>query len=450
MRIFPHRTLRPILFILFTLAIVCPSVAEDTLGPAFFSGRRAALAAEHPDAVIIVRAAEENTRCSEFQQGADFWYLTGVELPDAVLVLAPSRQVECLFVNPSEGWEFSATGLVAKKGESGAKEYGVARVEGLERLGAVLDELLAGEAPPEVLTPLAPEEVGMQNADTMGNVDNARKESPWDGRPSRAQAFRQALEKRFPKVSVKDLQPTLSRLRMVKTPEEIERMRIACRITCEGICEAMSQTRPGLAEYQIQAVAEFVYRLRGATRLAFGTIAGSGPNSTILHYASNRRTTDGDDVIVLDTGCEYGYYASDVTRTFPVSGHYTPRQREIYEIVLRAQKAGLEAARPGATIREIDRAARRVIQEAGYGDYFIHGTCHFVGLAVHDVGAGDRKLKPGMVLTVEPGIYLPKEEIGIRIEDSIVITADGHEVLSAGVPKAVEEVEALVGSKAGK
>jgi len=198
--------------------------------------------------------------------------------------------------------------------------------------------------------------------------------------------------------------------------------------------------------------------LPGADRVGFPSIVGSGPNSVVLHHDRNRRRTEEGDLVVLDIGAEVGYYTADVTRTFPVSGVFSQRQRKIYELVLATQQAVIDSVRPGITVLELEQIARRFMR--GHSDrlcgsstcdrFFVHGLSHWLGMDVHDAGDYSRPLVPGMVLTIEPGIYLSEEELGVRIEDDVLVTETGHEVLSAGAPKSVEEIEALMAGGSGR
>jgi Xaa-Pro aminopeptidase len=240
---------------------------------------------------------------------------------------------------------------------------------------------------------------------------------------------------------------------VVKDDVELAAMRRSIVITTEAQRAAMRAIRPDMAEYEIEAVIEYTFRRHGADRVAFPSIVGSGPNSTTLHYDVNRRTMRAGDLVVMDIGAEYAQYAADVTRTVPVSGVFTPRQRAVYELVLATQQAAIDAVRPGITRADLSRIARRYMAEHSAGvcpgddctRYFIHGLTHWLGMRVHDVG-GRVPLVPGMVFTIEPGIYIPEEEIGIRIEDDILVTPEGAEVLSSGAPRSVEDIEALMRS----
>jgi Xaa-Pro aminopeptidase len=223
--------------------------------------------------------------------------------------------------------------------------------------------------------------------------------------------------------------------------EELAIMQRGIRISEEGHLAAWSFIRPGASEGEVRAEAERIWRTRGSRRPAYDSVVGAGPNSAILHYPRSERTMRDGELILMDMACEYAHYTTDITRTLPVNGHYTPEQRKIYELVLKAQEAAFALAKPGVIFEDLDKAARKVIDDAGYGDYFIHGLGHFVGLDVHDAGAYHEKLTPGMVLTLEPGIYIPEKNLGIRIEDEIVITDTGARYLTDGLPRKAEEIE---------
>jgi Xaa-Pro aminopeptidase len=232
--------------------------------------------------------------------------------------------------------------------------------------------------------------------------------------------------------------------RLVKDEHELARLQRSIDITARALAEGMRSCRPGMNEEELDALIRYVFRRDGARRAGFPSIVGSGPNSCTLHYTENRRVMREGDLVVCDVGAEYERYSADITRTFPVSGRFTERQREVYEAVLEAQQAGIDAVKPGATIRQVHRAALDVLAGHGLDRYSFHGTCHWLGLDVHDVGSMGTPLRPGMVLTVEPGAYIDSESIGIRIEDDVLVTETGSKVLSAGVPKHPDEIEALM------
>ena len=262
-----------------------------------------------------------------------------------------------------------------------------------------------------------------------------------------ARQAQERLGRLAPRASKVDVSPQIKKLRMVKSPQEIEFIRKATEASIEAHLTAMKAMRPGMYEYEIAALMKYEFERRGCERPAFPPIVGSGLNSTILHYEQNRRRMQSGDLVVLDVGGEYSGYASDITRTLPVGGRFTPRQREIYKMVLGAQNAALKAARPGASLaREgpgsLHRIAVEYLEEEGkrllgesLSQYFIHRLGHHVGLSVHDPGDRSVPLAPGMVITIEPGVYIPEESLGVRIEDMVLITEDGHELLTRRLPR---------------
>ncbi|HUP18481.1 MAG TPA: aminopeptidase P family protein, partial [Gemmatimonadota bacterium] len=270
-------------------------------------------------------------------------------------------------------------------------------------------------------------------------------------------------------------------LRLIKSDAELAYLQKAIDITTDAQRAAMAAIRPGMYEYEVEALIEFVFRAQGSPRIGFNSIVGSGPNSTILHYEENDRRMEADDMVVMDIGAEWAYYTADVTRTVPVDGEFSPEQAAIYQIVLNAQNAGIEAVRPGITIRDIHLAATRVVvaglieqgilsgtveanlESGAYRRFFMHGTSHWLGLDVHDVGGyvtgaerRPRLLEPGMVFSVEPGIYIAEGaegvdprwwNIGVRIEDDVVVTETGGRLMSGGAPREIDEIEAIMAGR---
>lgn len=254
--------------------------------------------------------------------------------------------------------------------------------------------------------------------------------------------FRKITE-RVTGVAIEDQTDLLPAMRAVKSKPELAMMRQAALATALGYAAAARIIRPGVTENEIQHALENAYRAHGATGPAYNSIVGAGFNGTVLHYTANSSVAADGDLVVIDSGASYSGYACDVTRTFPVNGRFTDEQRELYEIVLRAQAAAIKAARPGARWHDVDRASRRVIEDAGLGDAYIHSVGHQLGMDVHDPNP-DSPLKPGMVITIEPGVYLPDRRLGIRIEDDILITPSGNTNLTAGIPKKPDDVEELM------
>ena len=370
------------------------------------AARRAALLDRLGEGVAVVRAAKlrsiegDYPQDSDYRESNDFVYLTGLEAPGGRLVLvarkaAPDSAILYL-PEPEEGHQ-RWTGASVGPGPEAARLSGIADVR------------------------------------------------PLPGDTARLAAGRRSLAP----VSVRELATAIADLRQIKDAEEIRRLRRAIAITSEALLEAMAHAEPGMYEYEVEAVIEYGFRRRGAERVGFPSIVGSGPNGTVLHYDDNRRRMNAGELVVIDVGAEYGYYAADLTRTLPVSGRFTPRQRDLYALVLGAQQAAIDSVRPGTDLGTLNRIARGYMRArsgslcngSGCERYFVHGLSHWLGMDVHDPGSYSRRLVPGMVLTVEPGIYIPAESLGIRIEDVVLVTPEGAELLSSGLPRSVDGVE---------
>ena len=374
--------------------------------------RRQKLTTELDGVVVLFAAPAEDL--VQYQQEDNFYYLTGFDEPGAILLLGATGDgfEEILFIPPrnldGERW----TGEKLGPGPGAESATGVTSVEALEKFASQFERMVEESGTVYTLT------------DQEDNVSRLRQ--------------------RAPEVEIEDLAPRLALNRQVKTDSELLILTKAIDITMKAHAAAAGIIAPDLAEYEVEAIIEFEFRRNGAERPGFPSIVGSGPNATILHYDRNTRKMEAGDLVVADIGAEYGGYTADITRTYPVSGKFTERQREIYQIVLDAQKAALARVKPGATIRgSIHAAALEYIRSKGYGDYFIHGTSHHIGLEVHDVGPVGRPLEPNMVITIEPGIYIPDENIGVRIEDDVLVTETGYRILS-DFPREIDEIEALM------
>lgn len=358
-----------------------------------YRSRRERLAQRIKGNVLVLRAAPDQ-ELVKYQQERNFYYLTGFDEPNAILLLdaASDPFQEFLFLPERQPAEERWTGVKLGPGADAEKTTGFAKVLPTSDFDATLKRIA-----------------------------------------SRAKAV----------YGLKDVERDISYLRQVKSQTEIALIEKAVQITLKGMQAAAKTIAPGVMEYEVEAALEFEFRRNGAERPGFPSIVGSGLFSTILHYDKSERRMQAGDVVVVDVGAEYGGYSGDVTRTYPVSGRFSPRQREIYQIVLDAQKAAIAKIKPGVRINDVHDAAMNYIRSKGYEKYFIHGTSHHIGLEVHDVGDTFRPLEANMVITVEPGIYLPDEQIGIRIGDDVLVTADGSRVLSI-FPKEINEIEALV------
>ena len=430
----------------------------------FAERRRRLVEAMGPDAVAILLGARAATRSADtqypFRQDSDFWYLTGFGHPNAAAVLRTTPgPAYTLYVEPrlreAEIWTGRRPGV-----EGAVREFG------------------AYEAFP--------------SADLVGAVpkllEGARRVYHVLGRdPALDRALVEALEQMrlrsraglVPPAEIVDPRAIVHEMRLVKEDDELEILRRAAAISAEAHREAARLAHGGHYEYELAAVLDYTFRRRGASGPAYETIVGGGPNACVLHYVANDQKLENGQLVLIDAGCELEGYASDVTRTYPVGGRFEGPARAIYEAVLDAQRAALAVARPGATLKQVhDTSVRRLtenlielglvegapdeaIAREAFKPFFMHQTSHWLGLDVHDAGAYSvggrpRELAPGMVFTVEPGLYVaPDAEtaeprfrgLGVRIEDDVAVTADGCEVLTAAIPKDPEDVEAWVNDR---
>ena len=422
--------------------------------------RRRELVRQHiGDGVLVVPSAPTTLRNNdvehEYRQSSDFFYLTGFEEPSSVLVLRGGKpDGYTLFVRrrdpEREIWDGRRAGT-----EGAIAKYGADAAFTIDELDQKLPELL------EDVTRLY-YCLGVQR-DFDERVLRVIERMRARGRSGAE----------WP-TEIVDPRTVLHEARLEKSEHELGRMRRAAEITAAAHTAAMRAARPGMYEYEIEALLFAHFRREGSQRVAYPSIVGSGPNATILHYRENDRRMQDGDLLLIDAGAEYGYYAADVTRTFPVNGKFSPAQRAIYQIVLDSQLAAIDASRPGRTLEDVHEVASRVIAEglialglvSGSVDevieekrlkpYYMHRTSHWLGMDVHDVGryqksGKPRLLEPGMVLTVEPGIYVAEDDptappefrgIGVRIEDDVVVTSGEPEVMTAACPKTIAEVEA--------
>jgi Xaa-Pro aminopeptidase len=273
---------------------------------------------------------------------------------------------------------------------------------------------------------------------------------PWDGRLTRELQFVKVLKDRFPQLEVRDCSPFIWELRTIKSPAEISLLRKAAKIGVKAHTAMIQATRPGMYEYEVSAVLNYVMEKEGAQESAYGVIISSGENHPYLHYARHDRKLQDGDILVVDAGPDLDYYDIDITTTFPANGKFTPRQKEVYEAALAVHEANMKVYRPGLTAEQCRKEVEEILTKRGFDlskDYFKRlrgGFGHFVGMATHDVGGSPQVLKPGMVFANEPLIVYPSENLGVRVEDTILITETGCENLTAGIPRTVAEIEAVM------
>jgi Xaa-Pro aminopeptidase len=412
------------------------------LGKEFHAGRRAELAKQLKSGLVLVRGLPDTRDYVVFRQDKTFWYLTGIESANATLLIDLDEKREYLFL-PERN-----QGLESWEGEVWDSED--AWVAALTGFGDIRPQSELASALKSSITPgrtvwISKEPyVGLSGCyDRAEPYDRRMASDPLDGRPSREHKLEENLVSKY-QAEVKDMQRTLADLRRVKTPEEIAALERAGRAGALAMSEAMRSTAPLRGEWELAALMDFVHKREGAAGPAYEAIAGSGRNSCVLHYNTNRRRMQAGEVILIDFAPEFDHEVVDITRTWPVDGKFTARQAELYDVVLAAQLAGIDAAKPGATMGAVSAACSKVIKEAGFQKLQRHGACHRVGLEVHDVGNSALPLVPGCAFTIEPGLYDEEAGIGIRIEDVVVITADGCRVITDGVPRDRAAIEALI------
>lgn len=441
-------------FVLAVPALAQPPGVQCGLGKDFHAGRRQALLAElaalDPPAkgLLVLRGLPASRTNTRFSQDKVFWYLTGIESPDAAILVDLATAATILSLPAADRGGESWDGEKWDTGDPWVADLtGIADIRGTAEFAGVLGELLAKQGDTKtVWTSLAPHVTLTSAYDRAGPYDRRISADKFDGRPSRERAFATALETTFG-AEVRDITGVANKIRRTKTAPEITAMRGAAHAGAMAMAEAMRSTRPGLVESELEAVLDLVHRRLGATGPAYQAIVGSGANSLILHYKTNTATLRAGDVVLIDYAPEFQHYVCDITRTWPVDGKFTARQAELYDAVLAAQEAGIALARPGNGIADVERACREVLQESGFAHLIRHGACHLVGMEVHDPGLLRGALVPGVAFTIEPGLYEPETGIGIRIEDVVVITEDGCEVISAGVPKARAAIEKLIAER---
>jgi len=434
-----------------------------------FSKRRAALANQlQNNSVSILFSAQLQIRNGDaeypFRQQSDFYYLSGFPEPEAVLVLSKDDKGDLLFILFNRTHDLEAEVWTGKRvGQEGAcKEYNADESHDIQQIDNIMPQILANKA------------IIYQ---VMGRcTEQDQKIQIWLETAKKRLATKQRSE--LNKIvsapdTIIDLAPIIHEMRLFKSIEEINNMRKAAEISAQAHLKLMQQCKPGLFEYQLEAIFNAHCLDQGCRGLAYNSIVAGGNNSCTLHYTSNDQKLMVGDLVLVDAGGEYNNYAADITRTYPINGKFTQEQKQIYNLVLQAQLAGIEQVRPGNLwdsvqnimleiivkgLVELDIMRGKVkdlIHEQAYKQFYMHSSGHWLGMDVHDVGryktqGNWRPFEPGMVLTVEPGIYISKYNskvdpkwhgIGVRIEDDILVTNDGHEVLSASAPKKVAEIE---------
>jgi Xaa-Pro aminopeptidase len=414
-------------------------------------------------AIAVVPGATGVPGFSVFRQANDFYYLSGVESAHAYLLLNGRTRTATLYLPHRDEARERGEGKVLSA-EDAALVRGLTGVEQVRALEHLAQDLIGADLirPPALAfyTPLSPAEFGNDSRDELLAGQARAASDPWDGRPSREAHFVGLVKARFPQFEIRDLSPMLDEMRLIKSPTEIALVREATRLAGLGIIEAMRSTAPGVYEYQLDAAAKYAFYLNGARGDGYASIIGGGTNAFFGHYFRKSDVLKNGDLVLMDYAPDYRYYTSDVTRIWPVNGKFTATQTALYEYIVAYRDALFRYIKPGVTSDEVlDRAAaemttylagRRFIspehQRAVQGGIAFRGHFqHPVGMAVHDVGrVRGVPLKPGMIFTIDPMIWIPEERLYIRIEDVALVTADGVENLSGFVPARVADVERTI------
>jgi Xaa-Pro aminopeptidase len=468
-----HRLTRVVLFMLLPITISAqegvPFFTTD-FPPEEFAQRRAKLYDEMGSGKIaVVQGAASPAGFMRFRQSNEFYYLCGIESPHAYLLLDGAQRRASLYVpHRNEGRE-SVEGKVlsVEDAEMIKRLSGVDAVYGSELLAEHLARYARAGQARALLTPFSPAEGLATSRDGATRAVADVASDPWDGSPSREGHFAELLRTRFPQLEVQDLSPALDKLRLIKSQREIALIRKATRLSSLALLEAMRSTAPGITEYELDAVAKYVYYRNGAQGDAYYSLIASGRNAWLPHYNSGKRKMLDGDFLLMDYAPDVGYYMSDVTRMWPVNGKFNAWQRELYGFYLECYQAILKHIRPGVTagvikqdaLKEMDQAlARTRFSKPAYESAareFVESyrrsaanprssLGHWVGMATHDVGQDNGPLRAGMVFTIEPALRVPEEKIYIRLEDVIVITDTGADILTRSLPMDIPGIEKIM------
>jgi Xaa-Pro aminopeptidase len=442
------------LVLLVLLAVVWPSSPRAErmgYGPEEFAARRQRLAGVLEGGTLVMFGAASSAPGLRFRQDNDFFYLTGNESLNAALVMDGATGEAYLFLPKLSAGEIRYEGPNWLEDPDATRTYGFTSIQPLQ----ALHEFLAQR-------PLA-REGGVSGADTIwtrlserdtvnsGRTDTAlnttrRLANPFAQHPTEDALRVAALRERFPSSVMQDVTPHLDRLRLIKTPREIEILRYNGRISAEAIRRAIEATAPGRFEYELEAEATHWILKHGMQSAAYPAIVGSGPMGNRWHYEENGRSMNAGDLVVMDYAGSLDYLTMDITRTWPVSGRFTDAQLTAYQTTLDAQKAIIAAIRPGVTRATVRAIAEDIFRKQGFDPRYAY-VGHYVGLSVHDVGDWSIPFEAGMVMAIEPIIDIPEQQLHIRVEDTILVTPNGAEILSTGLPKEVHELLPLIGTR---
>ena len=409
-----------------------------------FIRRRNALMDQCKEGIIIIFGDITGRRAGPnpgafFRQDSDFYYFTGADDVNAVVAMTPATKQAFLFLPKLTPSQINSDGPNLLEDPKAKEKTGFAEIYAL----TYLDEFIYRNGSRQGYT------LFLQMAPREAFTHFARRSALHYNDQVPLDIYRyNKLKERYPAFQVKDMTPMIDSLRGIKSAEEIGILRKCGKISAEGVVAAMLATKPGIFEYGIEGAAMGHIIANGSKNASFPPIVASGINSCTLHYHRNERQTQEGDVVLMDFGAELDYLGMDITRTWPVSGKFTPEQREVYQIVLEVEKACIEAYRPGATVEDVQKHVAAVMKKKGLDPRGQRGGFgHYVGMSVHDVGPRITKLKEGMVFAIEPALYYPEKNFGVRIEDTVLVTRNGCEVLTKDCPKEIDEIEKLMAGR---
>ena len=433
------------------LATAAPSAASGPLlfDPSEYGARRAKLMEKIPDGVLVLLGATLPTG-GEFFQNTDMMYFTGVEIPNAVLIIDGRAKASTLYFTITESGARNE-GIPLDLVRNTAAVTGIERVAPIEQFTPALSRLAGSGA--VLYTSFKPEELARENsAEKFTSLQNSMTLNLWDGRLTRELQFVRNLRERFPQAVVKDAAPFIWELRAIKSAAEIAHLRRVGRLGVEAHLAMMRATRVGAPEYEMAAAFGYAVKKGGARDLAYNTIISSAENHPYLHYYKHDRVLKDGDFIVVDAGPNLDYYVVDISASYPANGRFTPRQREIYEAALAVEEACRQVYRPGIEAKDVQPLVLEILRKKGFDvskklfeiRTMQTGVSHNVGMAVHDVSPGPRgPLRAGMVFACDIYAVFAEENLGVRVEDTIVITETGCENLTPGLPRTVAEIEAF-------
>lgn len=392
---------------------------QSIFGLEIFQARRQALIDSLEEGVAVLYSSGDYDETG-YRADGYFWYLTGNDDPEAILLLAPeARDRQVLLLKPRNPEAERWTGFRVSLTDSLEHAWGYDKIARINRLSReVMSQVKRTPVLHLISRPVSPSQ------DVPKDLEYYRK-----------------VTSRVPGAEIKNSSRFLEQMRMIKDANEIAAIEKAIAITYLGLTDLLAAVKPGVIEFQLDGILEGSFKRHGAQHMAFQPIVGSGERSAILHYEKRDQVLEPGQLLLLDVGAQWEHYCADISRTVPVDGKFTERQAQVYDLVLKAQLAAMDAVKPGALIQDVHEAAEDVFRKAGYIDYYQHGTSHHLGINVHDPADYNMPLAPGMIITIEPGLYIDEEEIGIRIEDDVLVTKDGYRILSEQIPRTHSEVE---------